>query len=78
MDTGVRALPILSLITFFIWLDSRLAGGLRASQIRRDKRRSHGGRCHHVRELGPLITAIRCHRAFRFCIRCRTWNHEGE
>jgi len=48
MDTGVRALPILSLITFFNRPDPRATGSLRASQIWRDKRRSHGGRRHHV------------------------------
>jgi phospholipid/cholesterol/gamma-HCH transport system permease protein len=58
MDVGVRALPILSLITFFIGLILALQS---ASELRRCGAMSYVATAVAVsmsRELGPLITAI--------------------
>ena len=78
MDTGVRALPILSLITFFIGLILALQAAYEASQIRRDKRRGHGGRRDHVPGAWAPDYRHRGDRTFGFGICSRNWNHEGE
>src|SRR5260370_36044706 len=52
------------------WPDPRAAGGLRTSQIWRDKRRGNSGGCHDVRRAPPLNHRHRSGRTFRCCLRC--------
>jgi len=58
MQVGVRALPILSLITFFIGLDSRAASRLRTEKVWRHDFVASAVAISMSRELGPLITAV--------------------
>jgi len=77
MEVGVRCLPILSLITFFIGLILALQAAYELRQFGAMSAVATTVAVSMSRELGPLITAIVVIERFGLGIRRRNWNHEG-
>jgi len=70
MQTGVRALPILSLITFFIGLILALQSAYELRKFGALNFVASAVAISMTRELGPLITAIVVNRKVRVGVRC--------
>lgn len=78
MDTGVRALPILSLITLFIGLILALQAAYELRRFGAINAVANSGRRHNVPRAWSLSHRHRRNRTFWFCFRCRNCHHESE